>query len=69
MIVDVLGERLNPHLSDAIRELDSMIGLREVKLSVKDLMELAGRNYDRELKGEKQDEIPLNRLFLGNPGK
>ena len=66
--IDVLGKRPEPERSVAVQKLERMVGLRAVKQSVRDLMRLAVRNYDREMKGERVDGIALNRLFLGNPG-
>lgn len=35
---------------------------------VRQLVRIAQINYERELAGEKPIDMPLNRLFLGNPG-
>ncbi len=72
LIEDVLGPPPDPkHLPDlrrALRELETKIGLRAVKEQVQLLVMLAQVNYERQLKGEPPQLIPLNRLFLGNPG-
>ena len=69
---DVVGppptpERL-PALAEALRELDAMIGLEQVKRAARQLVALAKTNYHRELRGEAPLLVPLNRLFLGSPG-
>jgi MoxR-like ATPase len=71
-VVDVIGPRPDrsnvPALGAAIDELAEMIGIEMVKESVQRLVDLAATNYDRELRGEAPYSVPLNRLFLGNPG-
>lgn len=68
----VIGKRPSTHtvpeLRKALHELGGMIGLASVKNEVDELVALAQNNYDKELRGEAIDAIPLNRLFLGNPG-
>ena len=65
---DVLGPRPDPKTSEAIRALDKMIGLTEVKENVRRLMALALSNYEKRRAGQDITNIPLNRLFLGPPG-
>ena len=71
-IEDVLGPppdpKSFPDLRRALLELETKIGLRSVKEQVQLLVMLAQVNYERQLKGEPPQLIPLNRLFLGNPG-
>ena len=71
-VTDVIGlppTRENiPELHTALNELDQMIGLGAVKKTVEQMVDLASSNYERELAAEPIDLIPLNRLFLGNPG-
>jgi SpoVK/Ycf46/Vps4 family AAA+-type ATPase len=65
---DTVGER--PRLEDSsyMAQLMSMIGLKQVKDTVKNLMNLQLQNYDAEMRGEQIQVISLHRLFLGNPG-
>lgn len=65
---DTIGERPNLEESEMLRELDSMIGLSQVKSAVHGLMEFQLQNYDREMRGELPESISLNRVFYGNPG-
>jgi AAA+ superfamily predicted ATPase len=58
----------NPSLAAALQLLQACIGLRAVKEAVQGLCDLALSNYYKELHGQRPDAIPLNRLFLGNPG-
>ena len=71
-VIDVIGPRPDrdnvPDLGRALDELDEMIGLDSVKQSIKRIVTLAQTNYDKELKGSPPTTIPLNRVFLGNPG-
>ena len=69
---DVIGpppdpER-NPGLKAALDKLNSLYGLAEVKASIQKLLQLMASNYEREKRGDKVIEVPLNRVFLGNPG-
>ena len=71
-VVDVVGpppsvERV-PDLKAALAELDKQIGLKAVKEQAHVLVKLAHINYQRELNCEEPHLVPLNRLFLGNPG-
>jgi hypothetical protein len=65
---DTVGER--PRLEDSpyMMQLMSMIGLKQVKETVTNLMNLQLQNYDAEMRGEQIQLISLHRLFLGNPG-
>lgn len=54
--------------SKAWKELQSMIGLVEVKASLQSQIDMIQTNYDRELKELKPLQMSLNRVFLGNPG-
>ena len=71
-IVDIIGPPPDrQHVLDlglALDELDRMTGLSCVKKRVNTLVDLAATNYARELKGEAIFPVPLNRVFLGNPG-
>ena len=65
---DTVGDR--PRLEDSpyMAQLMSMIGLKQVKETVSNLMNLQLQNYDAEMRGEPIQLISLHRLFLGNPG-
>jgi hypothetical protein len=70
---DVIGlpprRELNPELDAILSRLDKMTGQKSIKESLYNLVRTAENNYNLELRGSKIDDIPLNRLFLGNPGK
>jgi AAA+ superfamily predicted ATPase len=67
---DMLGEEEEElgKRSSAWQELQSMIGLEEVKASVRMLFGQARINHYRELQGKPPIKITLNRCFLGPPG-
>ena len=65
---DVLGEPIDPSTSPAIRELEGMLGLAAVKTAVRGFVQLVRDNAAAELLGEPTSDVPLHRLFLGNPG-
>eukprot|EP01041_Mallomonas_annulata_P004090 gene4090-8130_t len=66
---DVLGERPNPETCESFLELDAMIGLIEVKESVKELLLRLQSIWDSEKAYRKPPQTPfLNRVFVGNPG-
>lgn len=54
--------------SAAWKELQEMIGLAEVKESLRSQIELIQTNYKRELEEKEPMAMSLNRVFLGNPG-
>lgn len=69
---DIIGLRpdrsTNPALDRVLTELDRMTGQKKVKKAMYSIVQLAESNYEHELKGERQDYIALNRVFIGNPG-
>jgi SpoVK/Ycf46/Vps4 family AAA+-type ATPase len=69
---DILGPRPEPDsnvdLRKAFVSLRSMSGLASVKNRFNSLVELAQKSYDQEMQGLEPSHIPLNRVFLGNPG-
>ena len=69
-MVDVIGRRPseNEKLQAALAELEKKTGWARVKSAVRELVDLANENYDRELRGKKPSPVLLNRMFLGNPG-
>jgi replication-associated recombination protein RarA len=70
-IEDVIGQDpklLNEKLKRVMLEIDEKIGWRRVKEQAKELVNICGVNYCRELRGKPPLDIFLNRLFLGNPG-
>ncbi|KAK7753527.1 hypothetical protein SLS62_004602 [Diatrype stigma] len=49
-------------------DLQKLIGLEHVKESVQNMVNTLRQNYYRELKGRKPVALPLNQLFVGEPG-
>ncbi|KAI1065242.1 hypothetical protein LB507_001300 [Fusarium sp. FIESC RH6] len=54
--------------SNAYRDLNSMIGLKEVKDALKMLTDTLKTNYHRELEEKPLVDFSLNKVFLGSPG-
>ncbi|PYI08800.1 P-loop containing nucleoside triphosphate hydrolase protein [Aspergillus sclerotiicarbonarius CBS 121057] len=54
--------------NEASKQLQSMIGLNEVKEVINELALRANTNYHREIQGLPPIETSLNRVFLGPPG-
>ncbi|KAF2095592.1 P-loop containing nucleoside triphosphate hydrolase protein, partial [Rhizodiscina lignyota] len=54
--------------SQAWKELEKLIGLDSVKKSVKQLFRMIEFNYKRELAERNPVRVPLNQVFVGNPG-
>jgi SpoVK/Ycf46/Vps4 family AAA+-type ATPase len=67
---DAVGENPvhNEKLKAAVAEIEVKTGWRSVKKMVRKLVHVCGQNYERELQGQEQLPVLLNRLFLGNPG-
>ena len=66
---DILGAlSLDLEASAAVNALDAMEGLRKVKQSVRDLLQLVKTNAELEENEKPLRDVCLNRVFLGNPG-
>eukprot|EP00047_Mylnosiga_fluctuans_P001162 m.215795 g.215795 ORF g.215795 m.215795 type:complete len:526 (+) comp10150_c0_seq6:2233-3810(+) len=68
---DLLGPlptRESLRASKAFRALQKLDGLAEVKAKVDELVELAIKNVDLELREEQPVGLLLNHVFIGNPG-
>jgi hypothetical protein len=57
-----------PHVADGLAELDSLIGLAEVKRDVREFVDLAWINRLRSERGQPATQPTLHMAFLGNPG-
>ncbi|GFR50032.1 hypothetical protein Agub_g12193 [Astrephomene gubernaculifera] len=66
---DLLGpKQLDVSSCEALRELQGMRGLAEVKQQVADLLGLIRTNAELEEQERPLKAVNLNRIFLGNPG-
>lgn len=67
---DIIGPNPSKALraSAAWKELQQMIGLQSVKISIQNMIDKIGVNYQRELQESPLVEVSYNRLFLGGPG-
>ncbi|KAI0097492.1 P-loop containing nucleoside triphosphate hydrolase protein [Nemania sp. FL0031] len=54
--------------SAAYKELQQLVGLKNVKNAVEELMDLARTNYFLEIRGKQLIQLNLNRVILGPPG-
>ena len=64
---DVLGPKVQDLSTDSIAwgELEAMTGLSSVKNSIRSLFRLVQTNLELEEEEKPQQQISLNRLFLG----
>ena len=67
---DLLGPEpdVNSFDSDGWLELEKMVGLKEVKESLRSLIRGLAMNRRREENGQDPIHVPLSRLFIGPPG-
>jgi len=65
---DILGEPIDLTNSPLLKELNDLIGVREVKEAVLSMVRMVQENFKREEMGEAVIDVSLHRLFLGNPG-
>jgi replication-associated recombination protein RarA len=67
---DLIGREPSQALENcsAWQKLQSMIGLSEVKKTLKALLDTIQYNYQRELDEKPIVEFSLNKVFLGSPG-
>ncbi|KAI3030392.1 O-methyltransferase family protein [Aspergillus niger] len=67
---DLLGPEPGNRWKDskAWKQLQSMIGIQEVKEMVDELVHRANTNYHREIYDLPPVDMPLNKVFLGPPG-
>ena len=70
-IEDVIGP--NPNQNPTIKQLSDrlekdFVGLAKVKNEIKNLIDVAKKNWEREKNCLRPFPVMLNRLFVGNPG-
>ena len=68
---DVMGKtltRVTLEQCHAWQELKELIGLKQVKKNVLELMDTVMENAEKEWNEEPLQEMTLNKLFVGNPG-
>ena len=62
------GDRAAIDASQAYKQLMAMEGLSMVKQEINKMLEMVMLNAAREEDEKKLIQVPLNRVFLGNPG-
>lgn len=67
---DALGPQVPAvrNISKAWKEIQELVGLRQVKKEIEYLFDLAEFNQEREREGNVPTPIALNRCFFGSPG-
>lgn len=67
---DIIGPDPSKALSNsrAWKELQAMIGLDAIKRSIDQMASLLKLNHIRDLNLKEPVQVPLHRVFLGNPG-
>lgn len=72
VVEDVIGKEPNVETNRALAEvfadLDKLVGQEKVKAAFCSILKFAQSNYKSELAGEQVRPMPMNRMFLGNPG-
>ena len=66
--LDALGPRPNFSHCQPMRAMEAMVGLGSVKAEFQKLVSLSQQNIDREMRGDKPEQLSLHRVFYGNPG-
>ena len=67
-LIDLIGHPFDLSTSPLVKDLMAMTGLDDVKKSVLSLLKMTAKNYESELSGGVTSDVPLHRMFLGNPG-
>jgi hypothetical protein len=64
---DLMGPDPSSVMSESqeFKKLNGMVGLREVKKSVRSLLNIVKTNYDREMAEKEPIQLNLNRCFIG----
>ena len=72
VVEDVIGKQPsienNRALAEVFVDLDKLVGQEKVKAAFRSILTFAQKNYDAELVGAEVRPMPMNRMFLGNPG-
>ena len=69
-IEDIIGPNpvINPRVYAALAKLEDFVGLDSVKGDIKNLVDVASKNWQRESRCLTPFPVMLNRLFVGKPG-
>ncbi len=72
VVEDIIGKQPsianNRALAEVFVDLDKLVGQEKVKAAFRSILTFAQNNYDAELAGKEVRPLPMNRMFLGNPG-
>ena len=72
VVEDVIGKEpsveTNRNLAAVFADLNKLVGQSKVKSAFRSILQFAQSNYKAELAGEEVRHMPMNRMFLGNPG-
>ena len=72
VIEDVIGKEpsveTNQNRAAVFADLNKLVGQAKVKSAFRSILQFAQSNYKAELAGEEVRHMPMNRMFLGNPG-
>ena len=72
VVEDVIGKEpsieTNRALAEVFADLNKLVGQEKVKAAFHSILRFAQSNYKAELAGDQVRHMPMNRMFLGNPG-
>jgi hypothetical protein len=72
VVEDVIGKEpsieTNRALAEVFADLNKLVGQEKVKSAFHSILRFAQSNYKAELAGDQVRHMPMNRMFLGNPG-